>query len=256
MRLAVLSDIHGNAAALEAVLADLKAQGGADRHWILGDLAMSLPRPAETMQRIRQLKADQPETVEVIGGNVDRYLVMGEQRRMRPTNAEEWASFPADRQRREDYSLFSLPKLSWEDGEFIQKCIGRELSLEVPGYGYVIGFHGGPGHDEQNLNPELADHELLDALGDSAGRLAFGGHTHKPMDRALGLWRLVNVGSVGQPLDGDTRASYVIATFEGGDVHIEFRRVEFDVEAVCQDLIDRQHPNAALLAGWLRAAKV
>jgi predicted phosphodiesterase len=256
LRLAVLSDIHGNALALEAVLADLNAQGGADRVWVLGDLAGSLPRPVETMQIIRQMKADNPDMVEIIGGNVDRYMVTGERRRIMPKDAEEWAKFNEVTQAREDDCAFTAGLLSWEDAELIQKAIGRELALEVPDYGWIIGFHGAPGRDEANLRPDTPDHELLDALLDSAGRLAFGGHTHQPMDKDLSIWRLVNVGSIGLPIDGDTRSSYAIASFDKNDVTIEIRRVDYDVEMVCQDLVARQHPGAERYANHLRTARL
>src|SRR5438045_8311754 len=73
MRLAVLSDIHGNILAFEAALRDLRQQGGADKMWILGDLCAFGPRPLECLQLIRDL----PQA-EVISGNTDRYLVTGE----------------------------------------------------------------------------------------------------------------------------------------------------------------------------------
>jgi predicted phosphodiesterase len=257
MRLAVLSDIHGNALALETVLNDLREQGGADRIWILGDLVSSLPRPIETMQIIRQLQADQPDNVEIIGGNVDRYIVTGERRKVTPHDADAWAKFPQFLQGREDDCNFTARLLSWEDAEFIQKTIGRELALDVPEYGWVIGYHGAPGgRDEVNLRPDTPEHEVLDALLDSAGRLAFGGHTHQPMDREMGLWRVVNVGSVGMPLDGDPRAGYALATFDSDSVTIDLRRVEYDSEAVCADLIAQQHPNVERYATILRTARM
>ncbi|MCC7452288.1 MAG: metallophosphoesterase family protein, partial [Anaerolineae bacterium] len=69
MRLAVLSDIHGNILALEAVLRDLKQMGGADKTWVLGDLCAFGPRPAECIQMVRELAG-----VSVIIGNTDRYV--------------------------------------------------------------------------------------------------------------------------------------------------------------------------------------
>ncbi len=255
MRLAILSDIHGNAPALRAVLADLRAQGGADRTWILGDLASALPYPVETMQMLRELKDANPETVEIIGGNVDRYLVTGQLRAITPKSAEDWANFADERRRREGDLQFALMRLTWEDCEFILKTLRRELSLEVPGYGVVIGFHGAPGNDEQNLLPDQPAHEILDALIDSEGRLAFGGHTHIPMDRDLGRWRMVNPGSIGLPNDGDPRACYAIATFENGEAQIDIRHVAFDVEAVIRELAAQGIANATMYTAWLRDAK-
>ena len=91
MRLAVLSDIHGNLLALEAVLRDLKQSGGADQTWILGDLCVCGPFPVECLQQIRDL----PHT-DVISGNTDRYLVTGECSLLifRPKDEADWQTIP------------------------------------------------------------------------------------------------------------------------------------------------------------------
>ncbi len=255
MRLAVLSDIHGNLFALEAVLSDLKAAGGSDRTWILGDLATGFSRPAECMKIIRDLKGASPDTVDVIGGNVDRYLVTGYRRSIKVNNAEEWATFGTSLRERERLNLFVLDRIGWEDAETLLKAIRKELELEVPGYGWLIGFHAAPGNDEQIILPETPDHEVLDTLSDSEGRLAFGGHTHKPMDRDLGRWRMVNPGSVGMPLDGDPRASYALVRIENGQAQVENRRITYDIEAAVNDLYSNDCPEPERMAQVLRTGK-
>ena len=81
MRLAVLSDIHGNLTAFETAWADVQAQGEFDQIWILGDLAAFGPRPAECIQRVRQLQEETgKEKLKVIGGNTDRYMVNGDRK--------------------------------------------------------------------------------------------------------------------------------------------------------------------------------
>jgi len=85
MRLAILSDIHGNLVALEAALADIASVGQVDLTWCLGDLAAFGSRPAECVQRIRALAdADEGKRFKVIGGNTDRYLVTGERMPVKP----------------------------------------------------------------------------------------------------------------------------------------------------------------------------
>lgn len=256
MRLAVLSDIHGNQLALQAVLDDLKNAGGADRTWILGDLVASLPRPAECMQIIRDLQTANPETVQVIGGNTDRYVVTGQRRGETIEKEEDWQKFPQMLRRRENFNLWTLERLTWADFQFITKILRHELELEVPGYGWVIGFHGAPGNDERNLLADMDDDLLLDALYDSEGRLAFGGHTHRAMDKDLGRWRLVNVGSIGYSVDGDPRATYALVTFEGDQAQVDLRRVTYDIEAVIRDMEQQQHPETAETAAVLRTGKV
>src|SRR5262245_32501793 len=85
MRLAVLSDIHGNLTALQAVLADLQSQGSMDHTWVLGDLAAFGPDPAGCVQTVQEI----PE-VKVIQGNTDRYLVTGARPKYRVPDEAFW----------------------------------------------------------------------------------------------------------------------------------------------------------------------
>lgn len=254
MRLAVLSDIHGNLLALEAVLENLKQAGGTDHTWILGDLAASGPRPAECLKIVEAMQAASPKTVEVIGGNTDRYLVTGQRPRHTVEKEEDWPQYSKTLNERDSGFAWTLQRLKWDDYQYLKKIIRRELELEIPGYGWAIGFHGGPGNDEQSLSPDLPDDVLTDSLYDREGRLAFCGHTHTAMDRDLGRWRLVNVGSIGLPND-ERRACYALVTFEGDQASIELRRVSFDSEAVIRDAEQSGYPAAEFLARLLRTGK-
>jgi predicted phosphodiesterase len=256
MKLAALSDIHGNYHAFRAVLDDLAAQGGADRYWFLGDLTLALSRPKECLEAIRELQAANPYRVEVIGGNNDRYLVTGARRPQTARNEMEWGMAERFLQFHHDNALFTLTRTSWEDAQFLMKTIGRELTLDIPGYGTVLGCHGSPGSDETNIQAETTDSELLDMLTDSEGRMLICGHTHKPMDRKVGRWHIVNIGSIGLPFDGDNRASYAILTFENGAVSVDIRRVSYDIEAASVDLKALNHPNADYWIGLLRKGTV
>jgi predicted phosphodiesterase len=235
MRLAMLSDIHGNLHALEAVLADLKAYAAPDQIWVLGDLCLMGAQPAECLQRVRELP-----NVKVISGNTDRRLVTGQRGAARPKNAEEWAHFANWLTQRDQCHNWTISCLSYADAEYLAS-LPSELELHVPHYGWLIGFHGAPGNDEANLLPETPADEILDHFLDREGRFAVGGHTHIAMDRALGAWRVVNVGSVGMPKD-DPRPSYAIATFENGTAHVELRRVVYDVETAIKALEQSGNP--------------
>lgn len=238
MRLAVISDIHGNLTALEAVLADLEAVGGADLTWCLGDLAAAGPRPAECIRRLKVLaEVDEGKTFKVIGGNTDRYMVNGE--RMKTPSAKDEESFKKlahEWQMRDTVFNWGVGQLSFEDYEFLKKIRGRELSHKVEGYGYVIGYHAVPGDDEPILMPDTPDEEARDFLLDQEGRLAIGGHIHIQFDREVRGWRIVNVGSVGMPVDIKGQASWGLFTFENGQATVDLRRVPFDVEAVIRDM--------------------
>lgn len=235
MRLAMLSDIHGNLHALEAVLADLRAYAAPDRTWVLGDLCLMGAHPAQCLQRVRELPQAQ-----VISGNTDRRLVTGQRSHSRPKDAEEWAKFADWLAQRDACHNWTISQLSYTDYEYLA-ALPPEIDLHVPNYGWLLGYHGAPGNDEANLLPETPADEVLDYFLDREGRFGVGGHTHIPMDRDLGAWRVVNLGSVGLPKD-DPRPSYAIATFENGNVHVEIRRVAYDVEAALTALAQSGNP--------------
>jgi predicted phosphodiesterase len=244
MRLAVISDIHGNAVALAAVLADLQLAGGADKLWMLGDLCAFGPRPVECLQMVRELK-----DAAVISGNTDRYLVTGTRPKHSAKDEADFATYAETMRSRELGFAWTLSQLSYADYEYLAKLPG-ETDLLVPDYGWVIGYHGAPGSDEYRLAPETNAEETLDQLSDREGRLGFGGHTHLPMDRDLGTWRVVNVGSVGMPFD-EARACYALVTFDGGNAYIDLRRVAYDVDAVIADL-QANHPSPAWMISALK----
>lgn len=252
MKLAVLSDIHGNLIALEAALADLNTVGPVDTIWCLGDLAAFGPRPVECIHRVRELRESfGQDHVHIIGGNTDRYLVTGERFRTQPVKDEEaFKKLHAARVAVDTLIDWGLGKLSWEDYEFLAKILHQELSQDAKGYGPVIGYHAIPGDDEaMSLRPDSPDEEALDALLDREGRLGIGGHTHLQMDRNLGRWRAVNVGSVGLSFDQPGKAQWGLFTFEGGSVTVDLRAVPYDVDAALADANAIGHP----LPSWIAA---
>jgi len=244
MRLAVLSDMHGNLIALEAALADLEASGGADTVWILGDLAAFGPRPAECVRRVQAL-AEQygKDNVRYVRGNTDRYLVRGERPAMPPAEDEEtFALIRAEWPPRDRALNWGLAQLSFEDYTFLAK-LATETALEVPGYGWVIGYHGTPGDDEGFLKPDTPPDVARDLLLDREGRLGIGGHIHVQMDRDLGNWRVVNVGSVGMSFDQPGKAQWGLFSFDDDQVSVDLRNVAYDTAAFAADLRASGHPE-------------
>ncbi|MCU0496257.1 MAG: metallophosphoesterase family protein [Anaerolineae bacterium] len=244
MKLAVLSDIHGNLIALEAVLADLAQESGIDQTWCLGDLAVFGPRPAECIQRIKALNVEnEGKTFRVIGGNTDRYLVTGERYPLPALKeAEGLAQRVHDLTIRDTIHNWNLGRLSWEEYEFLAKIRGHELYQMVNGYGVVIGYHAVPGDDEPMLRPDTPDEQARDYLLDREGCLAIGGHTHVQMDRQLGPWRAINVGSVGLSWQYPGMAQYAVIVIQEGQVTIDLRNIPYDVEACIADLYAVDHP--------------
>ncbi len=257
MRLAVFSDIHGNLTALEAALADLDAAGGADRVWVLGDLAAFGPRPAACLARLRAVRARWgADNFGMIGGNTDRYLVTGERLRTPPAADESaFSGLAQGWQERDTILNWCAGQLSWADYEELKGLLGRELSLDAPGSGGVIGYHGTPGDDEGFLTPTTTAEAALDALLDREGRLGIGGHIHRQMDRDLGRWRVVNVGSVGLSFDAPGLAQWGLFTFAAAGVTVDLRAVPYSVEQVEADLRAAGHPLPAWVMRVVRPAE-
>jgi predicted phosphodiesterase len=248
-RFAVLSDIHGNLLALEAVLADVQAQGTPDAYWVLGDLAVFFPWPVETLARLRAL----PD-VAFLQGNTDRYLVTGRRPVLFVHTPADWADTTRLAERDANFR-WTVERLSWADYEFLRDLPTR-LELDVPGYGRLVAVHAVPGNDETSLVPNTPDDQVRPHLAGLDARLLLCGHTHRPMDRVVDSVRLVNDGSVGLPLDGDPRPAYALLDFEGDRCTVTIRRVAYDLEAVVAELERVVHPARAWASRVLRQANL
>ncbi len=198
--LALLYDVHGNAAALETVIADARAQG-AD-HWVLGgDYTLFGPHPEATLALLRSLSPAM-----WIRGNGERWTAAPD---TAPDNPVVPAAIAACREALGDATVAEL-------GELPEQGVHE-------GTRYV---HGSSVSDVRSFFPQPADDEP-ELLADVAEpRLVFG-HTHLPFRRisAVGGIELVNPGSVGMPFDGDHRAGYALI---GPDRRVEHRRVPYD----------------------------
>jgi predicted phosphodiesterase len=209
--IALLYDVHGNLPALEAVVADARAQG-TDR-WVLGgDYTLFGPEPEATLERLRALSPAM-----WIRGNGERWTA---QPGSAPDNTVVPAAIAACREALGDAAVSELGELP-EQGLHEQTRYVHASPISD-----VRSFLPQPGPDEQ---------ELLDDVTEP--RLVFG-HTHLPFRRisALGGIELVNPGSVGLPLDGDQRAAYALVH---PDRRVEHRRLPYDHAASAARMRER-----------------
>ena len=249
MRLAVLSDIHGNLVALEAVLADVETRGAPDVTWVLGDLAAFCPWPVETLDRLRMI----PD-VAFLQGNTDRYLVTGRRPAMPPVESPEaWREVPDRLAERDANFRWTVERLSYADYVFLRD-LPTELAIDVPGYGRVVAFHANARDDETFLPPDAEGEQVADYFSGAEARLMLYGHTHRPVDRTVAGVRIVNDGSVGLPLDGDPRPAYALLDFEGDTCQVSIRRVDYDRQVLVDELARVSHPAQAWVSGILRNA--
>ncbi len=220
MRVAIVSDIHGNVRGLDACLADLAEQGGADTIVGAGDFCMDGPRSREVLERLREVGA------RCIRGNTEREIVDD------PSKYDE--EMAADI--RWQQALLGDEWLAW------LRALPDTLSLGDPSNELLI-CHANPRNDDEHVWPDATDEQLERLFnGVRATAIAFG-HLHLPYVRT---WRgklLVNVASAGLPKDGDERVSYAILTERSGGWEVKHRRVPFDVEEVARELATSDMPG-------------
>jgi predicted phosphodiesterase len=254
MKLAVISDIHGNLPALEAVLNEIDNEVQPDQVWVLGDLAAHGPHPAECVEVVRERHEADKDHFKVIGGNTDRYLVNNSRMsRLVAKDEETYQQYVSQFQAESAMLDWAREKLGWANYEFLSKIIGREIAHNVPEYGFVMGYHAVPGNDEQIINSDTPNEEALDSVLDRPLRLGIYGHIHRQVDRDLGRVRLVNPGSVGMSFEKPGVAQYAILTFDhSGDLNIDFRNLPFDVVGVIALAKEAGHPHLASVEKALR----
>ena len=234
-KIAVLSDIHGNMTALEAVLADARA-AEVDEYWLLGDILM----PGTGRRRILDLLVSLPITARVLG-NWENSLWRGLHRKLDPTKASHRYLL-----RQCQYILEEISPEEIEDLHNQPMQVHRQFGDLTVGITHHL--------PDKNWGRELihtgnqADFDRL--VIDPHASIAVYGHIHQQLLRYGSDGQLIlNPGSIGQPffldagLRKDLRAQYMILEFdEDGLVDVDFRRVDYDVEAELQLARDLKLP--------------
>jgi putative phosphoesterase len=229
MRIAIVSDIHGNLTALEAVISDLK-QTSPDLVLHGGDLAANGHRSAEVIDRIRELEWAG------VHGNTDQMLwapetlaeVLPRAPKIRCLLDVLFNSIaPATR------DLLGENRLEWLR-KLPREWRSRELLL----------LHASPNNLWQAPMPDCDQAGLAQTYGGCGAAMVVYGHIHRPYVRRLPHLVVANSGSAGTSYDGDARAAYLLIE----DTNITIRRVEYDVESEVKDLLASNYPNAAWLA--------
>ena len=251
MRLALLSDVHGNTIALDAVLADLDAVGGADAHLVLGDLVAVGYDPVGALERLVKLPA-----VQFVQGNTDRYTFTDE--RPYPTAtavAEDPALIPrlvevANTFAWTQGALAVTGWLDWLGG------LPLALRLELPDGSRVFATHVAPGqNDGLGLHPRLSDAELAALVVGVEADVVCVGHTHWPVDRQVAGVRVLNPGSVSNPSAMDLRASYALVEADASGYTVAQRRVAYDLAAVIAAVERSRHPSADFINSHFRGLR-
>jgi len=237
MRVALISDLHANELALEAVLADA-AGAGIDQLVCLGDVATLGPRPREVLARLRDLGCP------CVMGNHDEFLVDA-------ALIRSYTQVPVV----VDAVDWCRAELGTAELDFVRSFV-TGLDLDLGGGVTLALFHGSPrSHMEDLLATTPA--EALDAmLAGRRGTVMAGGHTHVQMLRQHRGTLLLNPGSVGMPfreyVGGRAptlmaHAEYAIVTARDGAVDVQLRRVPLERAALRRQATAVAHPIAPML---------
>jgi predicted phosphodiesterase len=244
MRYALLSDVHANLLALDAVLEDIR-RTNFDAVYHLGDLVGYAPWPNEVVDRIRAAG------IPGVAGNYDS------------TVATDYKHCGC---RYEDAHQEALSHVSFE---WTRRHVSPRTKAWLGSLPFRIdlrplgGHASGPTltlvHGNQALNTVYVTEDRSDdflakmgvALGARAGDVVAFGHTHKPWHRVVGDVHFVNTGSVGRPKDGDWRAGYVSVSIDATGVGVDIIRVDYDVERAATAVVENGLP--ADFAEYLRS---
>jgi putative phosphoesterase len=233
MRIAFVSDIHGNLTAFEAVLADLR-HTSPDIVFHGGDLADTGTSPVEIVDSIRSLGW------QGVAGNTDQMLAM-------PETFEDFAG--------QSPNLQSLWAALREMAAASREALGEERLAWLRGlplvqiHNPIALVHASPSNPWRAPDVDASDDALQSLYAPLGQAIVVYGHIHRPYVRSLSGLTVVNAGSVGLPYDGDRRASYLLID----EFKPEIRRVEYDVHREIKNLYNSGIPHADWVAGILES---
>ena len=230
-RIAVISDIQGNAIALESVLAKI-LQDGIDQIICLGDLA-SGPEPTQVLALLHEYD------VICVRGNMDEVLV----------DPPSLNGLEGD-----DLKYVEMDRWCFEQLSSADKAFLHDLPLTYASDD-LLCFHGSPLSSEDVIAASTPDERLETMLKDTDETILMTGHMHLPMLRTFGDQVIVNPGSVGLPYGGKrlmpTRAEYALLAISEADYAISFHQVYYDIHVFSQRLLTSNMPHAEwYLSQW------
>lgn len=236
MRIAVLSDIHANAQALEAVMSDVVNQG-CEHVFCLGDIALAGPQPKDVIDYVMA-----QNTWTVIQGNTDKMIaqygpeVMDFLEAQYPVMANALADDVSVIDDAHRAYLAELPPI---------------LSFEVEGC-TVLLTHGSPRANNEDILPGMPLEIVEEIIAGTTEKLILCGHTHVPCGYQTNTNQtVVNVGSVGRPMTPEPKACYAIIDFANGSFEVRHRFVTYDNVLAAQIMSQRGFVGADRLADLL-----
>ena len=231
MRVAIVSDMHGNLTALDAVISDL-GKVSPDLIVFGGDLLGAGARPAEVVDQIRGF--DWP----CVYGNADEML-------WNPDRAADHLKAPELQRVREIVLRHISVTVDAIEDERLAWL--RALPMRWTQNDLTV-VHASPEDGWRSPAADASDEDLVNTYSVLGSRRVVYGHIHRPFVRRLPTLTIVNSGSVSLSYDGDPRSAYVLLD----DDQVTIRRVEYDIEREVKMLFEAQYPFAAWIADMLR----
>ncbi len=236
MRIGIIADVHGNLAALDAVLAALAADPP-DELVCLGDVAATGPQSRDVITRLRDLDCH------AVMGNTDAWLLS-------PPRTIDAAD--EDARRIDEIDRWCAAQITDEDRTFI-RSFRSTIELPLPSDASLLCYHGSPRGFDDVIAATTPDEELAPMLAGHQASIMAGGHWHFQMLRRYEDVILLNPGSVGLAYDlrpdgravVPARAEFALLTAEDGALAIELRRVPYDRDATVRAMFERGMPHAA-----------
>ncbi len=244
MKIAVISDIHGNIEALNSVLDDIKKEN-CSKIFCLGDIVMAGPEPRETLIKIRELI--KLKDFHIIQGNTDKMLSVfsiDTYNKILETNEVMGSAYLADSK-----------ILNEEDKNFLKNLQEKE-DIELLGIKILL-VHGSPRKNDENIYPDMEIEEVEEIIKGTNANVIFCGHTHIPCGYQTNTEQtVVNAGSIGRPFSTAPDACYAIMEIneKTSDFTIKHKLVKYNVELASKKLRERKFEGAEKLANLLLKA--
>ena len=239
MKIAVVSDIHGNLEALEAVLEDIEKEN-CDKIFALGDYAMAGPEPWTIIDWFMKRKQD--ENIKMIQGNTD--WMLGNYNAELYASLQEQAPVMAEALKDDFFQINILQR------DFL-KDLPSQLELEEEGVKILL-VHGSPRRNNEDILPDTSMQEVESMLDGVDANVILCGHTHIPCGfQTRNKQTVVNVGSVGRPFTKEPKSCYLKLTIHEGKCLFEHKFVEYNIERASLKLRGRTYAGANKLANTL-----
>lgn len=239
MKIAVISDIHGNMQALDAVMENINKEN-CDKIFCLGDLAMAGPEPSKMIDRIQKIEKEYDFTL--IQGNTDEMIANCDNQMLHVLRENNPIMANA---------LENDVQIITENQKNFLRNLDKTKEITIDGVKILL-VHGSPRKNNENIFPDLKLEEVEEMIKDTDANVIFCGHTHVPCGYQTNTNQtVVNVGSVGRPFAAEPKSCYAIIEIENKSFTIKHNLVDYDVKTASNILAQRGFDGAEKLAAML-----